>query len=251
MPWRCQARVDGDRRDVAVGRATSSGPRSRRPRARPWPRRTSATTAARARSRTTSATTGRGYTCDSMRTTPRRWRRRIGTMCTVEVDDLAFGRHQMPLRSQVELGVALAEVHRQHLRRRAGTPRVRSARARARRARVRLGDACADPRARPRAPERRERVGEPQRTVAAHQRVLAARLELGDEIVGRAELVLRHALHAARHLAVDRPVELVAAGVDGRDDEPARVAAAGTRADRGSGPGSRESAATARAPSRS
>ena len=33
------------------------------------------------------------------------------------------------------------------------------------------------------APERHERVGEPQRTVAADQRVVTAGLELGDEIV--------------------------------------------------------------------
>ena len=44
-----------------------------------------------------------------------------------------------------------------------------------------------------------ERGREPQRAVAAQQRLLAARLELGDEIVGRADLVLR--TRAARRRA--------------------------------------------------
>ena len=87
---------------------------------------------------------------------------------------------------------------------------------------ARLGAACAGARELD-VLDLAEHGREPQRAVAAQQRLLAARLELGDEIVGRADLVLGRALHTARHRSVQRVVQLVAAGVDRGNHERARV----------------------------
>src|SRR4051794_16515840 len=64
---------------------------------------------------------GRGYTCDSMRSTARRWRRRIGTMWTSRSSSwISSGTRAATIRSlsagpgslfEVRLGVGLAEVH--------------------------------------------------------------------------------------------------------------------------------------------
>ena len=184
-----------------------------------------------------------------MRSTLRRCRRRIGTMCTssgsISLRRVAISALPFPL----DLGVAPAQVHRAAPRRRAELLAFDSARSRARRAPTSSATRARARRARRRL-ERREHSEKRSDAVAAQQRLLAARLELGDQLVGRAELVLRLALHAAGHRPVDRPVDLVAARVDRRRRRAVRVPQRVRERDPGSGPGSPGCAAPARAPSR-
>ena len=59
--------------------------------------------------------------------------------------------------------------------------------------------------------------------------------EVGDQLGGRVHRVVGDALHAAGHGPVARREHLAAAGVEHRDDRPARCGGAGTRRGRGSG----------------
>src|SRR5207244_10304686 len=157
---------------------------------------------------------GRGYTCASMRSTERRWRRRIGTSCTASSSERRSSRACATLTGPpfpVDLRVGLAEVERLELPRGqellAQGPRVGQLdEGRGRRVRVAYR------------PELRARhvvedLGVTQGAVTEQEAVRACRLELRREIGRRAQLVRRETLCTTGDLSV--------AGVEQRAGPPA------------------------------
>ena len=165
---------------------------------------------------------GRGYTRCSMRSTPRRWRRRIGVDDHLEVgriELLGAGGHHTPSRADQLISAS-------GWRRYSGasshgcTHSSRSAWAWASCTSDRADGWASSGSDDLDAHERPEGRRVPERAVADQQHLLAAGDQLGGQLVGRADLGLGEPLHAAGHLAVERGEHLAPAGVDHRGDEP-------------------------------
>ena len=237
MAWRCQRRVDGEGRDVGVGQHVHHARRSRRAGRRPWRRGRSAGRAWPSSDRNSPADHGRGYTCSSMRTTLRRWRRRIGASTT---SNRPSGSRRSIIGAPhrrvgpVDLGVGLAQVQRRRAPTAPRTARAAPGRGRAARATPPTGGRGPGRRARPASGPRRPRgSGGRRRRRAGSRRGRSSSSEARSS--GEPIWWSDTRCTPPGHLPVEGVEHLAPLGVDGGDDEPRRVAHAGRRAGRGDG----------------